>query len=255
MRANRPLGETSELGCRAGFMDLIGRTGLLNVGESGSRLVRIRPGFCTVVKVSVLDIVGLDLLPVRMPEERLTELSELLFGAGSIAPGDFGGVVPLPRMTASASRCMRNTGGLRGCPSVQDSFFEKYLWLGLYAHCSGSTGAPLGRLSEERLRTLTPAYGLLELKRLLALNRDPSDTTRWLRRGSCCCGETLTLVLKVSGRRAGHCSGEGVPASASTRVRTALGGLSGLMTCAIGGEGSGFSQCARELALFSGFSS
>lgn len=76
----------------------------------------------------------------------------------------------------------------------------------------------------------------------------PSDTLR--------CGRPMSLGRvgdssgeMFSGCKIGHFSDVGLPASASTSVRWAFGGLAGLMICAIGGLGSGLLQ----LGVGSGF--
>lgn len=73
----------------------------------------------------------------------------------------------------------------------------------------------------------------------------PSDTLR--------CGRPMSLVRvgdssgeMFSGCKIGHVSDVGLPASASTSVRRAFGGLAGLMICAIGGLGSGLLQLGGD---------
>ena len=54
---------------------------------------------------------------------------------------------------------------------------------------------------------------------------------------------TVSLAVRrlFGGCRTGHCASEGLPASASTKVRCASGGLFGSTSCATGGLGSGLS--------------
>lgn len=74
---------------------------------------------------------------------------------------------------------------------------------------------------------------------------EPSDTLR--------CGRPVSLekvrVLSgevFSGRKIGHFSDVGLPASASTSVRRAFSGLAGLIICATGGLGSGLLQLGGD---------
>lgn len=76
------------------------------------------------------------------------------------------------------------------------------------------------------------------------LNFEPSDVLR------CCCIASWLTGDTFSGRRMGHSSSVGLPASASTSVRCALSGLFGSITCATGGLGRGLSQKDAGLGFF-----
>jgi hypothetical protein len=82
------------------------------------------------------------------------------------------------------------------------------------------------------------------------------DILETLRRCSCCLSgsdpvwlDAFLIGENFSGRRIGQSSSVGVPASASTNVRCAFGGLLGSMTCAMGGLGRGLLRLDREVGF------